>query len=162
MRGRTWVNPCLSAVGYYQHAHLFPQNLPRVFYSGIAMGVPRQLALFVGKTACWIAVSAAPSYSSAKIYRQNLHPQKRLHSLHIRSNLRHIAGDAIKLHYQQVAVDFAGCPWRSTHSHTRSNLRAVDDFIRSGGNVPIWCMDTINRCMQHNSQANQIKSRNIT
>ena len=53
-----------------------------------------------GKNACWIAVSAAPSYLSAKIHRENLHQQKWRRSLHSRSNPRQIAGDAIKLHHQ--------------------------------------------------------------
>ena len=42
MRGRTWVNPCLSAVRYYQRAHLLPLNLPGVLDPGIAVGAPRQ------------------------------------------------------------------------------------------------------------------------
>ena len=60
MRGRTWVNPCLSADGTTSAPSLSPSINPGYSTQGFAESQPRQLAPSVGRTRAGLNVSAAP------------------------------------------------------------------------------------------------------
>ena len=152
MRGRTWVNPCLSAVRNYQRAHLLPQNLPRVFDSGIAEDIPRQLAPSVGKTACWIAVSAVQSSSSSNIHRQK-RPDRtyRRRSVHSRSNLSHIAGDATESTINEAVNKLLHVATRPVNNFVSRQLRqstnsSVDNFFMWRQSSRQLCQSTTSSC----------------
>ena len=58
MRGRTWVNPYLSAVRYYQHVIFLPHTKLYASHLGICRGNPTSIGAVCGKNTRWIAVSA--------------------------------------------------------------------------------------------------------